>query len=237
MVSVFEIEFVERLVTFYVKAKSKRFSEPWMLSDAVLVVENQKLHVHRSILALCSTVFEDILTTSNAEEISLPGLNADEVREMLHVIYPHVPKDISDENCVCLLELAHKYQMKSLLEKCEDYLKSRKNSPEEALHLILLAQLFNMSEDFIQLCIQVAKRIPLSSLKASEVYGKLNPPIARELRKESVCYWGEKGEQAHILDTSLEKKILYLEAKKIVREDRKRRLSRLKFELTQKKNR
>lgn len=219
------------------RKKTKPFSEPWMRSDAVLVVENQKLPVHRSILASCSPVFEDIFTTSNAEEISLPGLKADEVREMLHVIYPYVSKDISDESCVCLLELAHEYQIKSLMERCEDYLKSRKNSPEEALHLILVAQLFNMSDDFIQSCIQVAKRIPLSSLKASEVYGKLNPPIARDLRKESVNYWEKKREQAHILDTSLEKKILYLEAKKIVREDRKRRLSRLRFELTQKRSR
>ena len=210
--------------------KIRRLSTSWARTDVVLVVENQKLHVHRSVLASCSPVFENIFTTSNAEEIFLHGKKADEVREMLYVIYPHLSKDISDENCVCLLELAHEYQIKNLLERCEKFLKGRKNSPEEALHLILLAQLFNLSEDFIQSCIQVAKRIPVCSLKASEVCGKLNPQIARELLEESVSYW----KQVHILDNSLQKKILYHEAKKIVREDRKRRLSQLSFKLTQK---
>lgn len=215
--------------------KTKPFSEPWLMSDTMLLVENEKFHVHRSILASCSPLFEDIFTTIIADEVSLPGKKADDVREMLFAIYPHVWKDISDENCVCLIELAHEYKIQSLLERCENYLKNRKNSAEEALHLILLSQLFNLSEDFIQFCMQVAKRIPPCSLETSDVYGKLNPLIARELLKESVDYWEKQRVQAPIFNASMQKAILYLEAKKMLWEDRKQRLSQLRFELTQKK--
>lgn len=185
--------------------KTKPFSEPWMLSDAVLFVANQKFYVHRNILASCSEVFKDIFATSNAEEISLPAKKAVEVQEMLYVIYPHVRKEISEKNCVFFLELAHEYQIKTLMERCEEYLKGRKNSPEEALHLIVSAQLFNLSADFILSCLQEAKRIPVCSHEATE------------LHKESVHYW--------------EKKILYLQAKKAVKDDRKQRLAQLSFKL------
>ena len=161
--------------------KTKPFSEPWLMSDAVLLVENEKCHVHRNILASCSRAFEDIFITKNADAIALPGKKADDVREMLFAIYPHEWKDLSDENCVCLIELAHEYKIQSLLKRCENYLKNRKNSAEEALHLILLSQLFHLREDFIQLCVEVAKRIPPCSLEASDVFGKLNPLIARKL--------------------------------------------------------
>lgn len=215
--------------------KTKPFSKHWLMSDAVLLVKNETLHVHRSILASCSQVFDDIFITKNADAISLPGKKADDVREMLFAIYPHVWKDISDENCVCLIELAHEYKIQSLLERCENYLKNRKNSAEEALHLILLSQMFHLSEDFIQLCMEVAKRIPPCSLEASDVFGKLNPLIARELLKESVNYWEKHRAQSHIFNASMQKAILYLQAKELLREHRKQRLSQLRFELTQKR--
>ena len=214
--------------------KTKPFSQPWLLSDAVLLVENETFHVQRSILTSCSRVFEEIFVTKNADAICLPGEKADDVREMLFAIYPHVWKDISDENCVCLIELAHEYKIQSLMERCENYLKSRKNSAEEALHLILFSQLFQLSEDFIQVCIEVAKQIPPCSLEASDVFGKLNPLIARELLKESVDYWEKRRAQAPIFNASMQKAILYLQAKELLREQRKLRLSQLQFELTQK---
>ena len=141
----------------------------------------------------------------------------------------------SDENCVCLIELAHEYKIQSLMKRCENYLKSRKNSAEEALHLILLSQLFHLSEDFIQVCIEVAKRIPPCSLEASDVFGKLNPLIAQGLLKESVDYWERQKVQAPIFKAFMQKAILYHQAKEMLREQRKLRLSQLPFELTQKR--
>ena len=215
--------------------KTKPFSQPWLMSDAVLHVENETFHVHRSILTSCSRVLKEIFVTKNADAVSLPDKKADEVREMLFVIYPHVWKDISDENCVCLIELAHEYKIQSLMKRCENYLKSRKNSAEEALHLILLSQLFYLSEDFIQACIEVAKKIPPCSVEASDVFGKLNPLIAQGLLKESVDYWERQKVQAPIFKASMQKAILYHQAKEMLREQRKLRLSQLRFELTQKR--
>lgn len=217
--------------------KTRPFSEPWLMSDAVLLVENEKFHVHRNILASCSPLFKEIFISVNAEEISLPGETADDVREMLFAVYPHIWKDISDENCVCLIEMAHGYKIQSLLERCENYLKNRKNSAEEALHLILLSQLFSLSEDFIQLCMEVAKRIPPCSLEASDVFGKLDPLIARELLKESVDYLEKQRKQTPIFNPSMQKAILYLHAKEKLRDARKQRLSQLQFELIQKRQR
>ena len=207
------------------------------MSDAVLLVENETFHVHRHILASCSPLFEDKFISMNADEISLPGKKADDVREMLFAIYPHVWKDISEENCLSLVELAHEYKIQSLLERCENYLKHRKNSAEEALHLILLSQLFSLSEDFIQFCMEVAKRIPPCFLQESDVFGKLNPLIARELLKESVDYWNKRKVQAPKFNASMQKAILYLQAKETLRENRKQRLSQLQLELIQRRQR
>ena len=53
------------------------FSEPWDLSDTVMIIEDEKLHVHRSILSICSPVFKTMLTSDFKEgatlEIHLPG--------------------------------------------------------------------------------------------------------------------------------------------------------------------
>ena len=38
------------------------FTQAWKFSDVVLVVEGEKLHVHRAVLAMCSPVFEKMFT-------------------------------------------------------------------------------------------------------------------------------------------------------------------------------
>jgi len=54
------------------------FLEPLKLSDVVLVVEEQRFHVHRGTLAFWSPVFERMFTSDfkekNSEEIPLPAL-------------------------------------------------------------------------------------------------------------------------------------------------------------------
>jgi len=66
---------------------SPDFSEPLQLSDVVLVVEEQRFHVHRSTLAFWSPVFERMFTSDfkekSSDEIPLPGKKAGEVKELL----------------------------------------------------------------------------------------------------------------------------------------------------------
>ena len=69
-----------------------KFSEPWNFSDAVLVVEDKRFHVHRSILAISSPVFNTMFQSGFKEatstEIPLPGKKAEKIYELLCMIYP-----------------------------------------------------------------------------------------------------------------------------------------------------
>ena len=106
------------------------FSEPWKFSDVVLVVEDQKFHVHRSTLSIWSPVFETMFTSTfkekNMYEIPLPGKKASEIKELLLIIYPTVSETgwntVTSENCYFLGELAEEYQMDAIMERCEKFL-------------------------------------------------------------------------------------------------------------------
>ena len=54
-----------------------RFSEPWEGSDLILIVEDEKFHVHRLILSMNSPVFKAMFKSGFQEaknnEIQLPG--------------------------------------------------------------------------------------------------------------------------------------------------------------------
>ena len=69
-----------------------KFSEPWNFSDAVLVVEDKRFQVHRSILAISSPVFNTMFQSGFKEatstEIPLPGKKAEKIYELLCMIYP-----------------------------------------------------------------------------------------------------------------------------------------------------
>ena len=71
---------------------SPDFSQPWKLSDLILVVEEERFHVHRAMLAFWSPVFEKMFTSEFQEkdktEVPLPGKRASEIKEMLLLIYP-----------------------------------------------------------------------------------------------------------------------------------------------------
>ena len=68
-----------------------RFSEPWEDSDVILVVENEKFHVHRLILSMNSPVFKAMLKSqfkeATANEIPLPEKKANELLNFLKKVY------------------------------------------------------------------------------------------------------------------------------------------------------
>ena len=67
------------------------FSEPWGDSDLILVVEDEKFHVHRVILSLNSPVFRAMFKSqfkeATSNEIPLPEKNASGVLDFLKIIY------------------------------------------------------------------------------------------------------------------------------------------------------
>ena len=160
------------------------FSEPQHMSDAVLLVEGEKFHVHRSILSMCSTVFEkmfseDFAEEKNQETIQLPGKKASEIRELLLVIYPH-SKQVDESNFLFLLSLADEYQMAQLKQRCENFLLWRQKSKCQSVYFLVLAQRFGL-ESLRKHCIEMAKDMPLSKLKSHEMYQYICPEIGQEL--------------------------------------------------------
>ena len=60
-----------------------KFGQPWKLSDVALVVEEERFHVHRALLAFWSPVFEKMFTSEFQEkcknEVPLPSKKASEI--------------------------------------------------------------------------------------------------------------------------------------------------------------
>ena len=82
-----------------VETKKHMFSKPWEDSDIILVVEEQKFHVHRVMLSMASPVFKAMLSggfkEKAAAEIPLRGKKADEMTDLLKQIYSQHQGDIT----------------------------------------------------------------------------------------------------------------------------------------------
>jgi len=173
------------------------FSQPWELSDVVLLVEGYRFHVHRSILGMWSPVFSRMFASEfkekTAKEIPLPRKKASEIHEMLLVIYPTSSKHIDECNFFFLLNFAREYMMTKLTEKCEDYLIDSLEKPQQqsvcyygpravppiiscrqpCLDLLEIAQEYEL-ETLQATCVEKAQNITFGQLKEHKMYPKIN---------------------------------------------------------------
>ena len=159
----------------------EEFSEPWKLSDVVLVVEEQRFHVHRSTLAFWSPVFEGMFTSDfkekNSEEIPLPGKRACEVNELLQIMYPSLEeKVISRNNCYFLLDLAREYQIAPITRKCEEFLVSAVKTRKEndVLAVLIVGQNYEL-QTLVNSCVYEARRLSLKELKHHTKRREIDP--------------------------------------------------------------
>ena len=157
------------------------FSKPWKFSDVVLVVENQKFHVHRSTLAFWSPVFERMFTTDfdekDSDEISLRGKKASNFEEMLQIMYPSLEeKLITQRNCYFLFELAHEYQIDSIAQKSINLMESmvKDRTEDDVLSMLVYAQKYEL-KSLISTCIYEARRLTLQQLKGHGKRGQIEP--------------------------------------------------------------
>ena len=157
------------------------FLEPWKLSDLVLVVEDQKFHVHRGILAFWSPVFEKMFTSEfkekNKDEIPLPGKKAREIQTLLLMMYPSVEeKQVTKANCYFLFELAHEYQIESIARKCEAQMASmvKKRVENDVLAMLIYGQKYEL-KTLISTCIYEARRLTFIELKAHKRSLEIEP--------------------------------------------------------------
>lgn len=96
---------------------------------------------------------------------------------MLLVIYPTSAKQIDDSNYHFLLNLAEEYMMKSLVEKCEQYLINCLKWPRQSsllcLHLLDIAQEYKL-EKLQMVCIDKARNLSFWKLKEDSMYSKMS---------------------------------------------------------------
>ena len=169
------------------------FSQPWQFSDVVLVVEEDRFHVHRCILGMWSEVFTTMFTSQfkekTAKEIPLPGKKSAEIKEMLLVIYPTSAKPICESNYAFLLDLAKEYMMAKLTEKCDTYLMDRLLSTyrgfsiirkDYCLELLEIAQNHGLTR-LQTACIEKAKEMKFKDLKNHKMYEKISSSNFRKI--------------------------------------------------------
>ncbi|ESO12335.1 hypothetical protein HELRODRAFT_158836 [Helobdella robusta] len=121
------------------------FTIPDELTSLTLIVECQRLYVHKEVLAAWSPVFKSMFTKNFKEkelnEIELPGKKVDDFIELLHCMYPPI-KQISDANVYQLLPLAEEYQISEVKKRCEDFLLTKPG----CMGLLVTGQLYNLPQ-------------------------------------------------------------------------------------------
>lgn len=167
------------------------FSEPWMFSDVVLVVGEQKFHVHRFVLAMWSPVFRKMFSSEfkekNLYEIPLPLKKASEIKELLLIIYPTVSekgwKTVTNENCYFLVELADEYQMDAIKQRCEDFLveKVKNTSGNTFLNELRFAQPHRLAKLVQTIVNKAVHELRLNDFKSHEMYGEIEPNIYKQI--------------------------------------------------------
>jgi len=169
------------------EVESPDFSQPWKLSDVVLVVEEERFHVHRALLAFWSPVFEKMFTSDFQEkdknEVPLPGKKASEIREMLLLIYPSLTeREITEGNCYFLLKLAHEYQMAAIVTRCEDFLanKVKMKAKESVLADLVFAQTYKL-EKLKLASVTQAHCLSLDELKRDEMFDQVQADNLQEI--------------------------------------------------------
>ena len=164
------------------------FSESWKFSDIVLVVEDQRFYVHRNILALQSPVFEKMFTAAfqekTKEEIPLPDKKANEIKELLLMIYPNVTGKpwvrVTHDNCYFLAKLAHEYQIDAIVQRCEDFLVDKTGKGKDILNELIFAQTCRM-EKLVLNSITEASQLSIKELNCHEMCDQIEPSIYKKI--------------------------------------------------------
>ena len=169
------------------EAETQDFLQPWKFSDVVLVVEEERLHVHRAVLAMWSPVFDKMFTSEFQEkdknELPLPGKTSSEVKELLVMIYPSAAeKQITEENCYFLVKLAHEYQMDAIVQRCEDFIVEKlKTKPKGGVVADLVFAQTCKLDKLKRASLDQAQNLTLKELKENEMYDQIQTENLKEI--------------------------------------------------------
>ncbi|XP_041357425.1 BTB and MATH domain-containing protein 38-like [Gigantopelta aegis] len=130
------------------------FSEPSVKSDIVLIVDDKRMYVNKTILSLASPVFEAMFESDfkekQDEEIPLPGKKYDDFLEFLLCFYPHSMKPVNFDNVDAVLPLAEEYQVQYIKRKSDETLlyclEQTCLSDKKLVHILWLADKYALSK-------------------------------------------------------------------------------------------
>ena len=130
------------------------FTEPSSKSDVVLIVEDKRVYVSKTVLSLASPVFEAMFESDFKEkqnaEIPLPGKKYDDFIKFLLCFYPHSIKLITYNDVDALLPLADEYQVNYIQEKSEEillyHLEKSILIDKTVVHILLLADKYALTK-------------------------------------------------------------------------------------------
>nr|AAW25167.1 SJCHGC09428 protein [Schistosoma japonicum] len=124
------------------------FTNPFLFSDAILVVQGRNLHCHRAILSIYSPVFKAMFQNRCIEnqknEVVIPVDEFEDIREMLRHMYTPGGCDMTAETAEKLLPILHRYQIDSLVSLAERTLTFRLNDATAPVFL-RIADLYGLS--------------------------------------------------------------------------------------------
>ena len=148
-----------------------RFSEPWEDSDLILVVEDEKFHVHRLIMSMNSPVFKAMFKSqfkeATANEIPLPEKKASEILDLLKRVYSkqfiEEPVEIIEENVEHLLKLSDEYQIKHIFDACINFVETHPKTQQNVMKLRKMATNYNLDRVRDE-CDNLLKNLKLTTL-------------------------------------------------------------------------
>ncbi|GMT21141.1 hypothetical protein PFISCL1PPCAC_12438, partial [Pristionchus fissidentatus] len=88
-------------------------------SNCCLVVAGKRFYVERNYLSTQSTYFEALFNSSGKEEFEIKGIDSEMFATMMNVLHRF---EIIGTNMFPVLDLSHKFGIKSVVDDCEQFL-------------------------------------------------------------------------------------------------------------------
>ncbi|XP_025110772.1 uncharacterized protein LOC112574113 isoform X2 [Pomacea canaliculata] len=186
----------EKCYITMIEKRTSKYEEKDNFSDIVLVVENKKLHVNKTLLMMHSPVFMTMFTARFIEkdlsEIPLPGKKVNLMVELLDQIHPgYTNEKFHDETLRELLQLADEYGVQQVFHNCRAYFDRRINCKHQDMKideiLLFLGIVEEWSNEYDELrsfrfdLIRRASRVEIGLVIESKYYSSLPATTQRDI--------------------------------------------------------
>ncbi|KAI1693167.1 BTB/POZ domain-containing protein [Ditylenchus destructor] len=140
--------------------------------NGVLIVENNRIPVHKEYLAIYSEYFAKLFNGEfaerNMDEIVLEEVGYNEILELLQVIYP-TEQSVTEKNVDVILKMANRFIMPEIVKRCKKLLQ---NSTEiRAARKLWLAQRYNLPDLQAEFAKNYKTMSDVEELKAEPEFG------------------------------------------------------------------